>query len=959
MHWLLGVILTYVIGGLTFIPLILLSVWYFSSKAVISPEMKTQLEWEAQEKKSELKGETPGYRSLKVGEIIEKENINVKAYYSGWLTVTREYYQFPQMDPNSFNALSHQAASSLTDTENVHAGTTGSGGGGLFKIMKSTSSSIMSVPEDQQHDPASLDAKKLKAIRKKNRYFAVLKHGNLFLYQDEEQKNVQHVIVLANHTVAIWPRDLRDGQLFTRRSSICIMKKENPYDSKGSSDGTPYQNTIDILRNSTKDSPPPKNSYFVYGDMNHQKEDWYFALLRATTTSYVSSGTDRDLLEPSVMAEGLHFFTADMIDLIQTLNSSEGQLSTKWLNAIIGRFFLSAYRTEEFKSLVKDQVVERLKKIRTPGFLDDLRIESVDVGHSAPFITYPKLNSLSPEGDLEVEFNFLYQGALTIEVATKIFLNLGARFKQREFDINLKIQVLKIQGDIVAKFKPNPTSRIWYAFKKMPTLDMAIEPVFSSRIMNYNLVTNIITNKFKDAIKNSIVLPFMDDFVLYKTVDEIFRGGVWNKANRSTSLSQSAMSSIGSRDDISSIPPPIPTRETPLEEALLQAFDNKSVLSENKEQPIEVTYADESPTQPPGLPSAVDSALTTESIGTISSTESTSRFKSKATQLSKRASSLLEKRLNSSSDSIPAFKDDFAQTTSKSSSTSVSHDSDIHEKTAGSGASSKLKGLKGWYSSSKQKLTDHKEEILQVVASPSQTKENTYNPPEMISSRRVVRKSQPVATTNNLSPPTHKHQRQPSLDNFTKGSESTALALNPDSASADPVTPTSPTMFINDRFRAVSMGSAISHNSTSTRYPVTTSVKTPVDTRELNHDEVRAALEGPIESSASSDRTTIDPESMREKDQKVVYGGPLIPDSVDSATTGPPVQSLGPPVSPSGPPVLPPRSDSIELLSVAAVPVDHDASDLKEESIVLKPSPVHPVYAPDVERRTAPPLPER
>ncbi|GME88139.1 unnamed protein product [Ambrosiozyma monospora] len=47
--------------------------------------------------------------------------------------------------------------------------------------------------------------------------------------------------------------------------------------------------------------------------------------------------------------------------------------------------------------------------------------------------------------------------------------------------------------------------------------------------MNYNVVTKIIQNKFEDAIKESLVLPFMDDFVLYPTDGEIFRGGIWDK----------------------------------------------------------------------------------------------------------------------------------------------------------------------------------------------------------------------------------------------------------------------------------------------------------------------------------------------------------------------------------------------------------------------------------------------
>ncbi|GMF63402.1 unnamed protein product [[Candida] boidinii] len=155
----------------------------------------------------------------------------------------------------------------------------------------------------------NLDAKKLKAIRRKNRYYAVLKHGNLFLYSDETKSNVQHAIVLANHFVTIWPRSLRDGQLFTRRSAICIMKKTDVDTSEpppsasttgAAATGAAAETTIPTLDQSNVDElgipqrssstntlkkkkstislnpsikdnkipPAPKDSFFLYGDKN-------------------------------------------------------------------------------------------------------------------------------------------------------------------------------------------------------------------------------------------------------------------------------------------------------------------------------------------------------------------------------------------------------------------------------------------------------------------------------------------------------------------------------------------------------------------------------------------------------------------------------------------------------------------------------------------------------------------
>ncbi|GMG10500.1 unnamed protein product [[Candida] boidinii] len=564
-------------------------------------------------KTSKLKNELEGYRNLKSGSVIEKEDMGLKCYYSGWLTVTKEFYQFPQIDPNSFqqnNTVNSEFTNTTAHGESNnqhHKSSSSSSSFSFSKMMKTASVAVTgggsnsntSSDNNQTHSNSNnqdnangeeayedelssqnnnLDAKKLKAIRRKNRYYAVLKHGNLFLYSDETKSNVQHAIVLANHFVTIWPRSLRDGQLFTRRSAICIMKKTDVDTSEpppsasttgAAATGAAAETTIPTLDQSNVDElgipqrssstntlkkkkstislnpsikdnkipPAPKDSFFLYGDVNHEKEDWYFALLRASSNldSYKKSSSptnNKEKLEPSIYARPLHYYTADMIDLIQTINATEGQLTTKWLNALIGRLFLSVYQTDDFEAYIRANIENKIQKIKTPGFLDDIVIRKLDVGHSAPSLTFPKLKNLSPEGELQVESNFLYQGGLTVEVSTKLFVNLGSRFRTREFSVNLKVKVKKLQGVTILRIKPPPSNRIWWSFAKMPQIELDIEPVISARALSYNLINNIITNRFKEAIRASIVMPFMDDIVFQRTTDETFRGGIWDTKSR-------------------------------------------------------------------------------------------------------------------------------------------------------------------------------------------------------------------------------------------------------------------------------------------------------------------------------------------------------------------------------------------------------------------------------------------
>ncbi|KAG7910069.1 hypothetical protein KL906_001974 [Ogataea polymorpha] len=773
LHKLCQLAITYIVGGLTFLPITLIIGWHLLPRAPEGPGQERELEQARLREESRAKGEPEGYRSLMAGQVLERESSDLKTYHEGWLTVTREYYQFPQIDwSESQTQASSGSSLGSEQVSNQQAPKSGS----FLKMVKGNKS-VPANAEESKQDTTTLDAKKLKAIRKKNRYFAVLKHGNLFLYDDEAKRNVQHVIVLSNHVIGIWPRELKDGQLFTKKAAICIFKKDPEFNSTAPNATSPEpENLLDVLQGKVTLDTPPKDTFFLYADRNTQKEDWYFALLRATTKDVPKSGTAKDLLEPSFMARTLHFMTADMIDLIQTINSSEGQLTTQWLNALIGRLFLSYYRTEEFKELIKNKIDERLKKIRTPDFLDDLQIKKIDVGHSAPFLTFPKLQNLTPEGDLSLQCHVLYQGGLVLEVASKVFLNLGTRFKQREFDINLKIVMKKLEGDILLRMKPPPTNRVWYGFTKLPEFDMVIEPVVSSRALNYNLITNIITNRFKEALGKTLVLPFMDDLVFYRTEGEIFKGGIWDKSVRPIVTATSPQQSHP-------VPPPLPSRdlkaeELDIEDIALEEDDNSSLGNSLRGITKESTRDDNTFEAAQSVTNdyAPDSSsvLTTGSGGSSSSAANATKYKDRASMLSKKFMSI-NKGLSPDS-SVSDTVSEGAHGDDQSKSLSASY--------------SKLKGL---YSSTKQKLVEKQ--------STTSVKEINYSPPEMISNRRIIRK-----TLRATEDQPEADNRKSSADMFAKTEKTSIESIG--SLSYDeqqPKSPTNPTMFINERYRSSSL----------------------------------------------------------------------------------------------------------------------------------------------------------
>lgn len=235
-----------------------------------------------------------------------------------------------------------------------------------FALLKDTNSpNPKSYSHHQRHDPQpqhnhqsqNQPQQQIRSSQKKHRYFAVLKHGNLFLYKDQTLKDVKHVIVLAHHFVSIWPRDLTDAQLFTKYSALALINPSKLTDTPFSTNDT-FNSTVNTsngteissstrsslssrttdqqqnLQQQTNNNAPP-GTFFIYCENNCDKEDWYFALIRAMK---LEKSELPDILNPEKYAETSHFQTKEMINLIQTLYSSEGQLQTKWLNAIIGRW---------------------------------------------------------------------------------------------------------------------------------------------------------------------------------------------------------------------------------------------------------------------------------------------------------------------------------------------------------------------------------------------------------------------------------------------------------------------------------------------------------------------------------------------------------------------------------------------------------------------------------------------
>ncbi|KAJ9661273.1 hypothetical protein H2198_002016 [Neophaeococcomyces mojaviensis] len=347
-----------------------------------------------------------------------------------------------------------------------------------------------------------------KAVKRgSNVFYVVLRHGHLMLYDDVQQLEVRYVISLEYHDVDIYGggEQIPEAELWIKRNAIRLRRKN--------------------VQLKDKSAPLP---FFLFSENLSEKEDFYFAILNNMQKSIGDHAP-----KPQ------EFEVPHIITLVQRLHSSEEQLQTRWLNALLGRFFLAVYKTPELEALIRQKLTKKIARVKKPDFITKLALQKIDTGTGAPFFTNPRLRDLTVNGDCTVEADVEYSGSARVEIAATVRIDLGARLKAREVDIVLAATCKKLSGHILARFKPQPSNRIWVSFEKVPKVELKLEPIVSSRQITYGFILRSIESRILEVIAETVVLPFWDDIPFTHTEAESFRGGIWQKdvqQNQSTEI---------------------------------------------------------------------------------------------------------------------------------------------------------------------------------------------------------------------------------------------------------------------------------------------------------------------------------------------------------------------------------------------------------------------------------------
>lgn len=377
------------------------------------------------------------------------------------------------------------------------------------------------------------------------------------LFDDEDQLEVRHVISLAHHDISIYSGGdtTPEGELFIKRNALCLSRKQAGSD-KPAPDG--------------QVSKP----FYLFSENCSAKEDFYFALLRNQEQTF---GFDSNPPIPK------GFEVKNIISLVQRLHSSEDHVHSRWLNALIGRIFLAVYRTRDLENFIREKITKKISRVKRPSFLANITIQKIDTGEAAPYFTNLKLKDLTVEGECVIEADVRYTGNFRIEVGATAKIDLGTRFKAREVTLLLAVVLKRIEGHVLFKVKAPPSNRVWMSFQTMPKMEMAIEPIVSSRQITYTLILRQIENRIKEVFAETLVQPFWDDVPFFKTEHKTWRGGIFHGDD-----------ALDSREP-SEVPPVVPDIE-PLD----KMDENQDLPSQTRSMEKSHTIPVMEPQQPTG-----------------------------------------------------------------------------------------------------------------------------------------------------------------------------------------------------------------------------------------------------------------------------------------------------------------------------------------------------------------------
>ncbi|KAI8643254.1 putative integral membrane protein conserved region-domain-containing protein [Parasitella parasitica] len=454
MNYYISLGIAYVVGGITFIPIILI-ICYILSKYIGSTAINP-----AQQPSDTLE------QQFHKDHLVEHSQF----YKVGWLHVIRD-------------AQATSKGSSIGGI--VKSYLSGSGGKtATATINEEYSSNNLSMTADNSSNSFY--------------YFAVLKFNTLYLYDSELQLDCKGVINVSNHQIQVYPHGLKDHELFSKSSRIQLKKKmSNMYQENQQQEYYLHCNRcvdkedwfIALLRASKLELTSSQHGEPPTKDLQRSLEN--------------STQFDQDAMNhliSTIHSDPSHFE-------LQWFNALLGRI-------FLGIYKTDRTKSFFYNKILKK--IEKLNA-RRPPFLEEISLRSVDGGHAAPQITKPRFIHLSPQGEYTGDVQLFYDGHFRVELETVLKWKYSDRLPPIRIDLVLAITLKSIEGKMMIKIKEPPTNRAWMGFYKKPKMEWVVEPVVWEKRIGYSLVSKAIKTKIEEIFTETMVLPNMDDMVFFQT----------------------------------------------------------------------------------------------------------------------------------------------------------------------------------------------------------------------------------------------------------------------------------------------------------------------------------------------------------------------------------------------------------------------------------------------------------
>ncbi|KAI0361739.1 maintenance of mitochondrial morphology protein 1 [Trametes cingulata] len=168
-------------------------------------------------------------------------------------------------------------------------------------------------------------------------------------------------------------------------------------------------------------------------------------------------------VEPSTDANGFTSGGADPVKVDGSTRDEDAE-SSEWLNVFLQQV-LDAYRVKlrnglagaEGDEVARQRVEDFANKMRPTGFLDYIKVHSVDMGTSAPRLSRARIRrSLAPSADPEIEYDMNYIDSVSISISTSVLFNYPFPSFAR-LPVSLTIS-LSLFSSSVRLTPPNPHS---------------------------------------------------------------------------------------------------------------------------------------------------------------------------------------------------------------------------------------------------------------------------------------------------------------------------------------------------------------------------------------------------------------------------------------------------------------------------------------------------------------------